>query len=105
MTQHDFRIRGWGHDYAYDPREGGLRGSISGWCYPRPMVGDILIIQQPKPASPDGGARYKVVSISYPGDPPDMFFAEVEYMRWAYSAGGEALGPWDEVGPRLEVGL
>lgn len=73
---HDFSgwKRCWGHDYAFTPIAGGQRGRVSGWCTPRPKVGDYLLLEN-GPFS----TRYVVDAVSYPGDPHDMFFAEVSF--------------------------
>jgi hypothetical protein len=102
MKTHDFRgSRGWGHDYVWspDPGSGGRTGTLSGWITPRPVVGDVIIIESPH--SPDGGARYRVVEVKWPGNVVDMFFARVEWVKWAFR-GRQAVGPWEEVASREE---
>lgn len=76
MRYIDYRERGWGHDYVYRPRNGGLEASMSGWGRGI-RQGDVLLLK-----GPTGGAScYRVDSIEYLRDPPDMWRAEVSYTR------------------------
>lgn len=75
---HDYGERGWGHDYTWDPREGGLAGHATGWgC--GIQEGDYLLLKSHSPDSRDGRTRYQVKSISYYLDPPDMWSAELQF--------------------------
>lgn len=79
---HDYTRRTWGHDYAaMAVIDGGQRLSLSGWGRGI-KAGDYLIL-------PNGGGttRYRVDSIDYRMDPPDMWFAEATFApRQAVSA-------------------
>ena len=70
---HDYTIRCWGHDYTFDPVDGGDRGDMMGWGNGIEQ-GDFLLLQ-----NGDGSTRYKVISIKYFGDPPDMWSAKVSF--------------------------
>ena len=70
---HDFTDRYYGHDYCFYPIDHGLRGQMIGWG-DDVHVGDYLILQ-----NPPNGTRYRVTSISYYVDPPDMWTANVEF--------------------------
>ena len=71
---HDYTKRGWGHDYTFDPRRGGLEGRMMGWGFGI-QEGDFLILSRK-----DGGStRYRVTHIQYYRDPPDMWRADVEF--------------------------
>lgn len=69
----DYTVRGWGHDYTFDPVDNGQRGRMMGWGHGI-EPGDYLIL----PADP-GTTRYRVKSIRYFSDPPDMWSAEVVF--------------------------
>ena len=75
MTTHDYteRMRGWGHDYTFSPRRGGLEGYMQGWGTGI-KAGDYLLLQ-----NGTGSTRYKVNSIRYYMDPEDMWEAEVKF--------------------------
>jgi hypothetical protein len=64
---HDYRIRGWGHDYVIH-KINGLTLDMSGWGY-NIEVGDYLILEQGIT-----GTRYEVTKIEYKHS--DMWFAE-----------------------------
>ena len=70
---HDYTERYWGHDYTFEPIAGGLYGRMMGWGHGI-RDGDYLIL-----LSGDETTRYKVDSISYYRDPPDMWKAEVSF--------------------------
>jgi hypothetical protein len=74
VTTHDFTTcRGYGHDYTFEPINGGQRGKVFGWGRGvRP--GDYLIL-----SNSDGSTRYVVDAIRYYPDPPDMWRAEVTF--------------------------
>jgi hypothetical protein len=70
---HDYTRRGWGHDYTFDPIDGGKRGQMTGWG--RGIEdGDFLILK-----NGEGETRYRVENIGYSLDPPDMWFAAVTF--------------------------
>lgn len=69
---HDYTQRGWGHDYAINRViDGGTVLRASGWGSGI-SEGDFLIL-------PNGEAttRYRVESIEYYRDPPDMWSADL----------------------------
>lgn len=70
---HDYTNRGWGHDYIFNPVDGGLRGKISGFGVGI-REGDFLILQNKGDTT-----RYRVESIKYCSDPKDMWHAEVVF--------------------------
>jgi hypothetical protein len=74
VTTHDFSHRGWGHDYSFTPADGGLRGRVVGWCQPKPMEGDYLILQ-----NDSGTTRYRVDAVRHPSAQGDQFFADVTF--------------------------
>ena len=70
---HDYTIRVPGHDYTFEPLNGGLGGSMMGWgCGIR--TGDYLILANGRKTT-----RYRVRKIDYFADPPDMWGADVEF--------------------------
>lgn len=74
MTTHDYRIRGWGHDYViHAVHNGGLEIDISGWGSGI-NEGDYLLMAHAK-----GEARYEIESIRYVDDPADMWFAKAVF--------------------------
>jgi hypothetical protein len=72
MTEHDYTIRRWGHDYAITAVNGHTI-TMTGWGEGI-EPGDHLIL-------PNGDAttRYRVTTISYYRDPTDMWRAEAEF--------------------------
>jgi MioC protein len=71
---HDYTRRTWGHDYAtMAVIDGGRRLRLSGWGHGI-KVGDYLILP-----NGNGTTRYRVDSIDYRMDPPDMWFAEATF--------------------------
>jgi hypothetical protein len=77
---HDYRARYFGHDYAFSPvpGTGGVEGTAFGWGVGI-TTGDILIFLGPN----GGGSLYRVESIRYEADPPDMWWAKLRYARGA----------------------
>lgn len=76
---HDYTNRYWGHDYIFEPVDGGLHGTMMGWSSTilgkfTIKEGDFLLLQNGSDAS-----RYKVMSISYFADPKDMWKGTVEF--------------------------
>jgi hypothetical protein len=71
---HDYTHRYWGHDYnILQILEQGYRLEMMGWGNGiRP--GDYLII-----ANKDNTTRYKVDTIKYYSDPPDMWAAKLSF--------------------------
>ena len=75
---HDYRTehRGWGHDYTFTPRNGGLEAHAMGWGSGI-EVGDTLLFSHKSAESRE--SPYTVVSISYFLDPSDMWSAELRF--------------------------
>lgn len=80
MQVHDFSVdkRYWGHNFKLINKldEDGLLWEIAGWCK-NIKIGDILLLG----CDTDHLPAYKVKSIDYCGNPKDMFFAEVEWIK------------------------
>lgn len=76
-TTHDYAQRGPGHDYTFEPIDGGRRGAAVGWGYGI-RVGDTLLLVNR--ANHDGRAAYRVDEISYYADPPDMWQAKLTFI-------------------------
>ena len=70
---HDYTNRKWGHDYIFRPINGGMGGSMDGWGFGICRK-DFLLLQNGAKST-----RYRVDSISYYSDPPDMWSAEVSF--------------------------
>lgn len=73
MRIHDLTKRHWGHDYTFEPIDSGMQGRMTGWNAGI-HKGDYLILQNGADTT-----RYKVKTIKYYPDPPDMFNATVEF--------------------------
>ena len=74
MTEatHDYTKRGWGHDFFLTSING-KKIIISGWGSGI-KKGDYLLIP-----SGSSSTRYKVKSVRYRSDPPDMWAIEAEF--------------------------
>ena len=70
---HDYRIRYVGHDYTFEPIDGGKCGRMMGWGGGI-EAGDCLLLR-----NGNGETRYRVTSIAYYPDPPDMWRATVTF--------------------------
>ena len=71
---HDYSIKEWGHNYQITSYEDdGHKLRMAGWGYGI-KDGDFLIVK-----NGDGTTRYKIDSISYQSDPPDMWFASTTF--------------------------
>lgn len=71
---HDYTLRQWGHNFTITQVfDGGLKISMSGWKSGI-SEGDFLIL-------PNGAetTRYRVTSIEYYNNPPDMWKATAEF--------------------------
>jgi hypothetical protein len=79
---HDYTRRTWGHDYSTTAViDGGMRLRMAGWGFGI-EADDFLILP-----NGNGTTRYRVDSIEYRMDPPDMWFAEAVFApRQAVSA-------------------
>ena len=72
---HDYARRNWGHDYTFTPIEDGQRGHMIGWGRGI-KPGDYLILSV---LGTNRTTRYRVVSVDYKSDPPDMWTADVVF--------------------------
>lgn len=63
-----------GTDYAFDPRDGGMRGHIACWDGREPRAGDYLILR-----NGERSTRYRVTGTAPIFDPPDMWMADLEF--------------------------
>ena len=73
-TTHDYTKREWGHDYFIDHvLDGGIRLRGGGWGSGI-EEGDYLLMR-------NGAAttRYRVAEVKYMRDPPDMWFATLDF--------------------------
>lgn len=66
-------------DYTYRTLNGGQAGHIACWNNLHPLVGDWLILRNPR--GQGGSSRYRVVSVNdCPGvDPPTMWMADLVF--------------------------
>jgi hypothetical protein len=75
MTEHDYMEREWSRDYAIDTvKDGGHQLNAHGWGRGI-REGDYLLLAN----GPEAGTRYRVKTIRYTQDPPDMWFAELRF--------------------------
>lgn len=70
---HDYTNPGWGHDYIFEPVEEGLKGNMMGWGHGL-KNGDYLLLK-----NGNSSTRYKIESVEYLGNPPDMWKAKVRF--------------------------
>lgn len=70
---HDYTNQRWGHACAFEPIDGGLKGRAHGWGA-GVAIGDYLLLPNDESSS-----RYKVTRIRYVLNPPDQWFAELEF--------------------------
>lgn len=70
---HDYTKPAWGHDYTFQPIDGGLRGWLIGWGTGIEKGHYILL------RNGSGSSRYRIKSIRYDRDPPDMWAAEAVF--------------------------
>lgn len=71
--EHDYTHRYWGHDFTFDPIDGGQRGRMC--VFGRtPRVGDHLILP-----NGSGTTRYRIESVRSPSDPGDQHFLDVAF--------------------------
>lgn len=79
---HDYRRRGWGHDYTITPDADPVTAQLMGWG-----VGirqrDVLLI----PHSQGDGCLYEVEQIKYFRDPADMWKAACRFVAGSGEAG------------------
>jgi hypothetical protein len=68
---HDFTVRCWGHDYTFDPVEGGLRGKAMGWGDGL-QDGDYLLLR-----NGEGSTRYRIERVRYFSPQGDMWKADL----------------------------
>jgi hypothetical protein len=70
---HDFQRGRWGHNInTLSVTDDRSILEVAGWCQDVIERGDYVVLR-PK-------ARYVVRQIRYAGDPPDMFFARLEFV-------------------------
>ena len=72
-TTHDYTNQRWGHACGFEPVDGGLKGRANGWGK-GVAIGDYLLLQ-----NGSGSSRYKVTHIHYVSNPPDQWFAKLEF--------------------------
>lgn len=66
----------WGHAiHLTDSPDNGMTWKCHGHSLVRMKVGDLVIMSRTAMES----TRYKVTSVRYERDPPDQFFAELEF--------------------------
>lgn len=71
---HDYTRKTWGHNYeVMAVKRGGMELRLCGWGHGI-KEGDYLILE-----NGSGSTRYKVESIAYRTDPPDMWFANAVF--------------------------
>ncbi|MFI5297364.1 MAG: hypothetical protein ACHREM_04640 [Polyangiales bacterium] len=70
---HDYTKQTWGHDCTFTPLDSGTRGFAVGWGLGL-SAGDFILL-------PNRGetTRYKIETIAYHRDPPDMWRAELSF--------------------------
>lgn len=74
--EHDYSRGGWGHDVVVRLADsGGLRLDLTGWGFGL-KAGDSIIL----PNTTHGGTtRYRLDSVKYETDPPDMWSATATF--------------------------
>lgn len=69
----------WGHSITVRERGKDKNGLLwlkgSGWCYPRPKLGDWIVI----PGAGGEEWRFRITEIEYVRDPDDMFHYTAYY--------------------------
>ncbi len=73
---HDYTKRCCGHDYTFEPVNGGMQGIMCGWGIGI-AEGDYLILDNKN--GRNGSSRYVVNQITYFSDPSDMWRADVSF--------------------------
>ncbi len=79
---HDYSNGYWGHDYAiHRVVDGGKRLCVSGWGR---GIEDGHVLFLAMRTNHDGRAKYRVESIRYHLDPPDMWAADLVFVprKW-----------------------
>lgn len=75
QATYDYTHRAWGHDYGIlELMDGGKRLRVYGWGE-QIVENDFLIL----PNGHDATTRYLVLNIKYTDDPPDMWFATLQF--------------------------
>lgn len=74
----------WGDTFSitdqYEPKHrNDMRGRVTGWMSPKPSIHDILEFDMESGKT----GRFRITSIKYTYDPPDMFFAEISFIGYA----------------------
>lgn len=85
---HDYRNRYWGHDYTLRPNPDPITARIIGWGY-NLREGDLLIIPRPEDAAK--AAFYRIESLEYKADPPDMWFSTCRFTAASSELGQRAI--------------
>jgi len=75
--------KSWGNNLQFCKWEHPT-GSVVGWLCNKPEAGDELLARFER-----GVAALRFVNVKPCGDPPDMFFADVEYIGHLDVAGGD----------------
>jgi hypothetical protein len=76
MKEHDYTEQQWGHSFVWDQvLDGGKQ--LKGYGFGSVRNGDYLILADPKDRART--FRYQVADILRPGNPPDMFFATINF--------------------------
>jgi hypothetical protein len=89
---HDYRRRYWGHDYSLTPNHDPATAQIIGWG-PDLREGDLLIVERPedRPKTASKAAFYRIESLEYKADPPDMWFTTCRFTPASSQLGQHAI--------------
>ena len=79
MNQYEYG-GSWGDQIVFFPKwnVGSENQKVCGWKEQIPSIGDELLV----PAQSGKTMVFEFLSIDRPGDPNDMFFADVEFVRY-----------------------
>lgn len=75
MTTHNYAMRYFGHDYVFEPIDGGQKGRIMGWGEGISKDDFIILVG----VNPSETTRYQFTRIRYYSDPPDMWEGDVVF--------------------------
>lgn len=95
---HDYRRRYWGHDYSLTPHADPATARITGWGL-NLRVGDLLVI--PRPGEGGKAAFYRIESLQYTPDPPDMWFTTCRFTPASSELGQRAIEAMAQPAVRL----
>ena len=76
---HNYKDKEWGHDLVFRPEDNGLRADISGWGSGL-KAGDFILMAD-REKGPQGTTRYRITTIKYHSNPPDMWSGQAEFAR------------------------